>query len=198
MEDACQAFDAVVGFSRQETGFLIIAVFFMSKTTLTQIIPGDTELYLYICAVKQTISIGLLFVLLVTSVQPTVAFHFCGGNFHSVGIGSAESNNCCGNDMDTWQAGNFSPEGEIIFSEPALPCCSDYTIEISTDTYQISSAPSIAPTPYPADFLFTPCLPYSVANNSELPVSRLQTIFPPGCIALHTTDLLTLICILRI
>jgi hypothetical protein len=148
--------------------------------------------------VKQTISIGLLFVLLVASVQPTVAFHFCGGTFHSVAIGSAERNDCCGNDMDTEPAGDFSPGGEIVISEPAFPCCSDYTIEISTDTYQISSVPSIAPPSYTMDFLFAPCLPYSVANNSELSVLHLPTISPPGNPPPCATDILAFTCILRI
>jgi hypothetical protein len=146
---------------------------------------------------KRAISIGLLFVLLATAVQPTVAFHFCGGSLHAVGIGYA-GDNCCTGGMDEEQAGG-SPRGSAaVFSEARVPCCSDYAIELSTDTSRGPSVLSVAPGPCQADSFLTPCTPGSLADGYELLALGLQFVFPPGKRLFYTADLLTLICILRI
>jgi hypothetical protein len=142
---------------------------------------------------KRTISILLLSVLLVTALEPTLAFHFCGGSFHSVGIGG-ELRTCCGGEMDAEPAGAPS----LTLSEHHEPCCSGYAVEISTDTYQIPSVHPTAPAALRMDTLFVPCLPYSVADNYALSASCLRTTFPPGGLPRHTVDRLSLNCILRI
>jgi hypothetical protein len=148
--------------------------------------------------VKRILSISLLFVLLVAAVQPALAFHFCGGHFHSVRMGGAGHADCCGNNMDAEPAAGFPEDGETAFSEFEIPCCSDYVVEIATDTCQRSSVHSIAPAPSAAASFFTPGLPCSLAGNPALPALRLQTIFPPGSTCFHAGSLLALICILRI
>ena len=146
---------------------------------------------------KRAISIALLFVLPLTAVQPTLAFHFCGGSLHAVGIGYAGSN-CCTGGMDAGQSDGSRQGGAAVFSEAALPCCSDHTIEISTDTYRAPSVLPAAPGACPADSFLKPCLPASLAGGYEPPALSLQSVFPPGERLFYTTGLLTLICILRI
>ena len=146
---------------------------------------------------KRAISIALLFVLPLTAVQPTLAFHFCGGSLHAVGIGYAGSN-CCTGGMDAGQADGSRQGGAAVFSEAALPCCSDHTIEISTDTYRAPSVLPAAPGACPADSFPKPCLPASLADGYESQPLSLQSVFHPGERLFYTTGLLTLICILRI
>jgi hypothetical protein len=100
--------------------------------------------------------------------------------------------------METEPAGKFPPDGTTALSEPLTSCCSDYTVELSTDTCQRSSTLSAAPAPYPENLPFAPFLPYSMAGNAELPVLYLQAGFPPGSQAFSAADVLALICILRI
>jgi hypothetical protein len=141
-------------------------------------------------AMKRAISIFLLFTLLVTAVEPTLAFHFCGGSFHSVGIGDA-GRSCCAGDMDA------EPGGSTALAEHQESCCSGYTVEISTDNYQKTSTLSTIPA-LRMDTLFIPYLHCSVADNYSLSALYLKTTFPPGGHPNHTADLLALICVLRI
>jgi hypothetical protein len=99
--------------------------------------------------------------------------------------------------MDAETAGDASPVGATTLAEPVEPCCSAYTLEIATDSYQ---KPSVLPTAtilHPLDFLPVPCFLRSLAEDYELPVLRLQTVFPSGLSTRYTSDRLTLICIWR-
>ncbi|MDR1555418.1 MAG: hypothetical protein LBS88_00085 [Tannerellaceae bacterium] len=145
---------------------------------------------------KRAVSIGLLLVLLVTAMQPTLAFHFCGGSLHSVGIGSA-GRMCCGGEMDAAPTGEASLAGTIALSESAEPCCSGYTLDIATDTYQIPSALPTVPVLPPMDFLPPSCFPCSIADDYELSALSLPTAFPPGISTQYTSDRLALICVWR-
>ena len=139
--------------------------------------------YLCICKVinidrmKRLISVFLLSLITITAVQPTVVFHYCKGKLHSVGIvkgGLPPS--CCGK----------------------CNCCSNEIIKITTDDYQIQQEVLIEAFPLllkPVLYIITDCFLSGYQSlHSPLPPPN----FPPGGLARHTVDLLTLICIFRI
>jgi hypothetical protein len=148
---------------------------------------------MYICSImKRGLSIFFLCILMAAAIQPTFAFHFCGGSFHSAHIGGAPRS-CCEGEMDE-EAADFAAGAEPAFAVPQVPCCSNYTVEIATDTYQAPAAFSLV---VAAPIVFLPAI-LSVADTACLPICLLQTIFPPGSPTHHTSDLLALFCILRI
>jgi len=137
---------------------------------------------------KRFISAILFLVMLVAAVQPTVAVHFCGGNFHSIGIGEGKRS-CCP---------VVCPEGELAgdvsLSEPVASCCSDYAIEIATDSCQQPPVVSLG------DVFQTvfACLPVYLSYEAvSLPLLS-DVSFPPGGLAKHNTNILLLHCTLQI
>jgi hypothetical protein len=144
---------------------------------------------------KKGLALFLLLMMLATSVQPTLALHFCGGHFRSLAIGDVRKS-CC--EKNKQMKANALPDTKTAdFFQPVNSCCSTYTINIATDTYQSPKQSTIEakslvihPVLFPCDFL-------SKENTFSF-TSLDQTVFPPGKFALHNVDLLTLICIFQI
>jgi hypothetical protein len=126
---------------------------------------------------KRTISFIILVSLLLTAVQPSIAFHYCKGELHSVGFIKKDlPKSCCANKHTN--------------------CCSDKVLTVKTDTFSLHSTgteiqlPAIAhPVFFAAnDDWFFPC------DNNLL----LQQVFPPGGLARYRAEMRHLICIYRI
>jgi hypothetical protein len=147
---------------------------------------------------KQAISIFLIFVMSFTSVQTTWVFHYCGGHLHSIGLaGGKPEMTCCGGRMETAAAANDG-EGLHTVSAPPAPCCTNHTVEISTDDCQTPQQANETAGTYP---VANPVLFLSgrLSGWSEPVDSRIiQSFFPPGGLAKYTADRLALICIFRI
>ncbi|MDR2804966.1 MAG: hypothetical protein LBB85_04890 [Dysgonamonadaceae bacterium] len=127
---------------------------------------------------KRAISIFLLLIMSLVAAQPTIAFHYCGNHLRSVEIsGSNTQTSCCG----------------------TKSCCSNYTVQMATDHFQLPQHASSAeiqmlllkPVLFP---LFDNLLTREESNFFLL----LQTVFPPGGLVKYNVNLLALICILRI
>jgi hypothetical protein len=125
---------------------------------------------------KKGITSLLLLLVLVATVQPTVALHFCGGHFHSIAIGSPRKS-CCG--------------------EAMKGCCSTYTIEITTDHFQLpDQTPDLKAESLiiqPVVFLTDIIRIYTITTSS-----LIQTVFPPGQLVQSGMEILIRICILLI
>jgi hypothetical protein len=138
---------------------------------------------------RKITALFLLIVTLLASSHATVAFHYCGGNFHAVAIAGFEKISCCEEKKGHETHGN---ENEISNT----PCCSNHYLEITTDDFSVT--PTIV-TDHPNGFqpvLFNPCLP--LGSDITVAMQTLTYIFPPGNLAESGIDLLLSICILRI
>ncbi|MDR1102390.1 MAG: hypothetical protein LBL42_01410 [Tannerella sp.] len=142
---------------------------------------------------KQTIATVMVLWMTLSAIQPALAFHFCGGALVSVGLADAERC-CCGKETgdDTDCA---TPDDGI--AGPVESCCSNYTVELSTDEFRTTPAaccgektPATAPVALPAVRL-SGC---DVWNDASL----IQHLSPPGLPVAGATDLLARICTLRI
>ncbi|MDR1357718.1 MAG: hypothetical protein LBJ58_08630 [Tannerellaceae bacterium] len=142
---------------------------------------------------KRIISILLLIVLPVMAVKPTLAVHFCGGSFHSAGLGEA-GRACCGGMAE--DAGGEDAGGGVAVSDYAEPCCSDYTLALSTDTYQLQQTVKAVPLQHVADSLCAVFNP-SATSIYALPVPVRQKIFPPGAVHRRAQERLALVCVWR-
>jgi hypothetical protein len=81
---------------------------------------------------KKVIAVFLAVITFVASSHVTVAFHYCGGEFHSVALVSATVENCCeGEDLE-----HRSPCNGAEFQSEK--CCSNHIQQISTDDFQIT------------------------------------------------------------
>ena len=127
---------------------------------------------------KRIISIYTLAILLLTAVQPTLVFHYCGGSLHSVGLAKNESpKSCCGGEHKN--------------------CCSNEILKIATDDFQLRQQDL---TEF-AQLVLNPVL-FVLSENlfsSESSDARvLQNIFPPGGLAKYNAEILQLNCVYRI
>lgn len=147
---------------------------------------------------KRVVSSFMLAVLLLAAIQPTLAFHFCGGSLSSVGIGE-EIKSCCDEMADVESTACAEDlEGNMpVLSEPVKSCCSNYSVEFSTDMYQIpfttTSFVDLKPDFYPAI-----CLLHVFFNRSSFALLLLQNLFPPGDTETYTNNLQILNCVFRI
>lgn len=148
---------------------------------------------------RRVISLFLLLLMALTTVQTTWTMHFCGGSLRYFGFATGESGCCCGSmtDDEGCEKENTA-DGTPSLHALLESCCSDYTFKVSTDDYcpqeqnvSVEAAQQLAP---------------SVSFLSDYPLNVLepesqalvQHVFPPGAYALSGSDLLSLICILRI
>ena len=147
---------------------------------------------------KRVVSSFMLAVLLLAAIEPTLAFHFCGGSFSSVGIGK-EIKSCCEGMADVESAAYAEDrEGSApVLSEPVKRCCSNYSVEFSTDKYQI---PFITASfvDLKADFYPAICLFHVVFNGGNFALPLLQNLFPPGNTKICAANLHILHCVFRI
>ncbi|GHT07868.1 hypothetical protein FACS189426_02120 [Bacteroidia bacterium] len=127
---------------------------------------------------KRLISIFTLAILLLTAVQPTLVFHYCGGSLHSVGwVNNELPKSCCGGEHKN--------------------CCSNETLKIATDDFQLQQQDLTAF----AQLVLNPVL-FVLSENLFLSESSgalvLQNIFPPGGLAKYNTAIIHLNCVYRI
>jgi hypothetical protein len=126
---------------------------------------------------KRTISLILLIGLLLTTVQPTFAFHYCKGRLHSVSLVKKDlPKSCCRKNCPN--------------------CCSNKIIKVQTDSFLIHQTDTDIQTPaclHPAFFAVSDDLIFPRGNNI-----LLQQAFPPGGLAQHSAEIRHLICIYRI
>ncbi|MDR2388226.1 MAG: hypothetical protein LBD89_00355 [Tannerellaceae bacterium] len=141
---------------------------------------------------KRILSLVLICLLSATALQPVVAFHFCRGRLLSVGIGGPGAS-CCGGAM-----AETGDEGASALGTFATPCCSEFSLEIATDTFRLPvsfvlPAPDMPGGGWPFGGL---CCPLPGGDGA------LTFIFPPIPLPGHPTSLsagfLALLCVRRI
>ncbi|MDR2027259.1 MAG: hypothetical protein LBQ01_06860 [Prevotellaceae bacterium] len=140
---------------------------------------------------KRIISVFLLIIMAFASVRTTWDRHYCGGILRSVTLAGKSSTCCCGNDKGVEQD-----------NSPDLPkisrfCCSDYLIDLATDSFDLSRFAAGTVQHIPKPFITHEDALKLCRPEDVLPV---QYVFPPGAgePARYNADLLTLICIFRI
>ena len=128
---------------------------------------------------KRVVSIIVILLLTLTAVQPSVVFHFCKGKLHSVGIVKGElPPPCCG--------------------EKHKNCCSNEILKIATDDFQIQQDRQMEIFPLVVNPVLFIINDYFFTWDQSQGLSQPPPNFPPGGLARHNIDLLTLICIYRI
>jgi len=138
---------------------------------------------------KKITAIFLLIVTLIATSHTTLAFHFCGGNLHSVALAGSEITSCC----EEKESHASHESGDAIQN---IPCCSNHYQEIGTDDF--SNQQVVA---FGNDNVFHPVafIPAPVFGWGDIPaIQTFQHIFPPGGLVKLGIDLLTFICIFRI
>jgi hypothetical protein len=126
---------------------------------------------------KRIISIFMLTILLLTTVQPTLIFHYCGGKFHSVSLVKTESKSCCGGEHKS--------------------CCFNEILKIATDDFQVQQQDLTEFAPLvlnPVLFLLSDNLQPSESSDALV----LQHIFPPGGLAKYGAAIIQMNCVYRI
>ncbi|GEM_PF-6863610 len=71
---------------------------------------------------KRTVSISLIILTLLVSIQPVLYFHYCKGELNSVSVQSPQTNSCC----------SEMPSQGINKSN----CCNDLSVIISVENYE--------------------------------------------------------------
>ena len=138
--------------------------------------------------VRRIISIFLAVVMLFASSQVSVAFHYCGGELHSVMLSDTEADDCCG-ERDCTPVQNT----ESTFQE--TPCCSNHIEQINIDDFQVSKQYNVK-----SDLSFFAAIAPAICEYYTYKHSVIQQIFPLGTDELikSRADILTSICIFRI
>ncbi|MDR0866125.1 MAG: hypothetical protein LBO74_14505 [Candidatus Symbiothrix sp.] len=126
---------------------------------------------------KRVVLFFLLSVMSLVAAQPTLAFHYCGGNLRSVGMTDEDpQKSCCG------KSG----------------CCSHYTVKLTTDDFQTPQQDSTIETDLVPNPIWQVSLDVVLIERESTDSLVLQRIFPPGGLATYHADLLTLVCTFRI
>lgn len=131
----------------------------------------------FVANMKRTISFILLIGLLLTAVQPSIAFHYCKGELHSVGFVKKDlPKSCC--------------------KKNGPNCCSNKILKVKTDSFPIHQTDTDIQTPaflHPLFFVMSGDLIFPCENGL-----LLQQVFPPGGLARYSAEMRHLICIYRI
>jgi hypothetical protein len=126
---------------------------------------------------KRVLLFFLLSVMSLVAIQPTLAFHYCGGSLHSVGMTDEEpQKSCCGKSA----------------------CCSHYTAKLTTGDFQLPQQDSTIGTDLVPNSILHVLFDTILIERDSTDSLVLQRIFPPGGLAKYNADLLTLVCIFRI
>lgn len=138
---------------------------------------------------KKFTAIFLFVVMLITSIQPIIAMHYCGDELNSLQIYQTNGiEDICCDDIE---------HHEAVISDNS--CCETEVMKLSTDEYQTKTVqPDLRIYPLSIDVLG-----YAVINqlNTDEPVSNtfLTTLkFPTKGLYLDDVSILTYICIYRI
>ena len=152
---------------------------------------------------KKVTSIFLLFIMLVVSVHPVLAVHFCGGKLNSFSILNNDmEKSCCGEK-------EISPHSDVAFQTlnkssrlthllSDNKCCKTQKINISTNDYQYHIQRFNLKNNTLSAWVKLWIVPglLSIFENNN--VIKTNFYFPPGTLHLQNTDLLSFICIYRI
>ncbi|MDR2040926.1 MAG: hypothetical protein LBP98_01235 [Tannerella sp.] len=140
---------------------------------------------------KRTIATVMVIWMALTAMQPALAFHFCGGSLVSVGLADTERC-CCGKETgeDTTCP---APEG---IAGPVESCCSNYTMELSTDEFRTTPAGGCGKEPPAGQVALPPAGWYGCDGRNDAP--PIRPLSPPGTPAASSTHRLALLCTLRI
>jgi hypothetical protein len=127
------------------------------------------------------------------AIQPTLAFHYCGGHLASIKFFGDESKKCaCGMENEE----QSTPDAG--FTSPVMPCCSNNVVKIATDDFQSAQETLIIN----ADLLSAPfalLLPSTTSLFGEQDaLFTFQHTYPPGGLPKCGTDILALNCVFRI
>jgi hypothetical protein len=123
-----------------------------------------------------------------SSIHTTWDWHYCGGILQSVSLANENRTCCCG---DKHKAETDSPD----ISQISKSCCSNYLIDIETDSFDLPGFVS-GTFQQISHLFFLHHNPLKLSEPDKF--SLIQHIFPPGNFAGYNTDLLALNCILRI
>ncbi|GAB6012744.1 HYC_CC_PP family protein [Viscerimonas tarda] len=145
---------------------------------------------------KKSLSILLLFIMLITGAHPVLALHFCGGELHSFGLTNPVEKSCCASAQGETRSGYSEKEQSITKSHS--DCCNTQKIKIATDNYrnQVQQL-DLSKLLTSSDHIgFAPAYPIGWTTPEALRLA--ESIFPPGTSVFQNSDILTYICIFRI
>lgn len=136
----------------------------------------------------------LFMIMLLVSIQPTLAMHFCGDSLHAISLPqpALEHHSC------NMQCADNQAESHSSFNN--IPCCSIENVQVKTDTYQASEThPDLNLQRYIVMELIPLYLNY-IYEPMLWDDSSLQILhkFPPRGLGQYTSDLLKNICIYRL
>ena len=159
---------------------------------------------------KRTISIFLLFIMMLIAIHPVIAMHFCGGELHSFNLYQTSHNHICCTPqiVITTNESSCCSKADDIIPEYSInsnidlfqsSCCDYETVEISTDNFHHKVDERITLVPQLLTVnnwivlknLFTVNPPPEDANN-------FIKDFPPKGLFMEDVSILTYICIYRI
>lgn len=154
---------------------------------------------------KKTISISMLLILLVVSLQPAIAMHFCGGRLDSISLfESAEKPACCEISSTTaptqhhCEVSNskhpdfYHSTGELISEN----CCDTQNIHFQTDDFQ--SEINQLNINQLVRFIELPWLTIEKTAGKIEPqniLTSLHDVFPPKGLFIKELRINTLICV---
>jgi hypothetical protein len=137
----------------------------------------------------------MAWMMMLISVQPTLAFHFCGGAL--VSVGATASGCCCGlaagDDPDVVQ---LPPLAGECLSVPAESCCADYVLTFTADDCTIP--PCVVCGGENSCTALLLAAPLETALCSGYGHVRVQRLFPPPFSPPGGATLLAFICTFRL
>ena len=157
---------------------------------------------------KKVTALFLLLIMMLSSVQPVVAMHFCGNELYSFSLVQTAGNlhSCCDNveqtEKQTHKTANISvggPRLTCILGEANETCCDTQLLTLVTDDYQNKTEQPVSRI---ASFSYEGAAPlmislFKLSESETNTFSSLQN-FPPKGLFLQDVSLLTYICIYRI
>jgi hypothetical protein len=132
---------------------------------------------------KRIASISLILLTLLIAVQPVLYFHYCQDELSSIALQSTQDSNCCGE----------LPAEEGMHE---AGCCTDNTVVLSVDNYQVSQSNF--------NFNFNLVSAFVIVQNHLLISSnhdadlKEEIDIPVGAIYKRALDRLAFICVYRI
>jgi hypothetical protein len=140
---------------------------------------------------KKIIAVFIAVVTFVASLNVTVAFHYCGGEFHSVALAATAVKGCCEGEDEHRSVG-----ADNIAVLQGEECCSSHIQQISTDDFQI--------TKYDVSFksnnvVFLPAIILFQNLQKAFLTDIFQYVFsPPDCLFKSGIASIISLCVFRI
>lgn len=156
---------------------------------------------------KKVTALFLLLMMMLSSVQPVVAIHFCGNELYSFSLfQTANLHSCCDNveqpEKHTKKTANLSIGDQhltYILGEANETCCNTQILTFATDDYQNKTEQSVSRI---ASFSYEGAAPLLISlfklSESETNTFLSLQDFPPKGLFLQEVSLRTYLCIYRI